>query len=81
MKIVLSRKEFDLAAGRCPSPIHPDGTMLSIPIPEKPNPRSGLTSYPGAHTCYEDLCWQGELKMPEYLITSPGHEIPLKLSE
>lgn len=33
MKIILSRKGFDSAAGGQPSPILPDGTLLSLPIP------------------------------------------------
>ena len=33
MKIILSRKGFDSANGGCPSPIMPDGTLLSMPIP------------------------------------------------
>lgn len=33
MKVVLSRKGFDSASGGYPSPILPDGTLLSIPIP------------------------------------------------
>ena len=33
MKIVLSRKGFDSQYGRIPSPILPDGTLLSLPIP------------------------------------------------
>ena len=32
-KLVLSRKGFDTAAGGCPSPIFPDGTLYSLPIP------------------------------------------------
>ena len=32
-KLVLSRKGFDSSAGGCPSPIFPDGTMYSLPIP------------------------------------------------
>lgn len=35
MKIILSRKGFDSEAGGCANPILPDGTMLSIPIPDK----------------------------------------------
>jgi hypothetical protein len=35
MKIVLSRKGFDSSAGRVPSPILPDGTLLSLPIPDE----------------------------------------------
>lgn len=33
MKIILSRKGFDSQYGRIPSPILPDGTLLSLPIP------------------------------------------------
>lgn len=33
MKIILSRKGFDSANGGCASPILPDGTLLSLPIP------------------------------------------------
>ncbi len=35
MKIILSRKGFDSGYGKCPSPILPDGTLLSMPIPSK----------------------------------------------
>lgn len=35
MKIILSRKGFDCTNGRCASPIMPDGTMLSLPIPSE----------------------------------------------
>lgn len=40
MKFILSRKGFDSGYGGCASPILPDGTMLSIPIPVKED--SGL---------------------------------------
>lgn len=33
MKLILSRKGFDSSNGKCPSPILPDGTLLSLPIP------------------------------------------------
>ncbi len=33
MKIIFSRKGFDWANGGTPSPVMPDGTMLSMPIP------------------------------------------------
>ena len=33
MKVILSRKGFDSMNGSCPSPIMPDGTLLSMPIP------------------------------------------------
>lgn len=35
MRIILSRKGFDSAAGGCPSPILPDGRLFSLPIPDK----------------------------------------------
>ena len=35
MKIILSRKGFDSANGGIVSPIMPDGTTLSFPIPDK----------------------------------------------
>jgi hypothetical protein len=48
MKLILSRKGFDSGAGGCPSPIFPDDSMLSLPIPDKTAP---------VH--YEDLKWRG----------------------
>ncbi len=38
MKIILSRKGFDAASGGAPSPIFPDGRMLSVPIPDEQSP-------------------------------------------
>lgn len=35
MRLILSRKGFDSSSGGCPSPIFPDGTMLSLPIPDR----------------------------------------------
>lgn len=35
MKVVLSRKGMDSRAGGIPSPILPDGTLLSLPIPNE----------------------------------------------
>lgn len=35
MRIILSRKGFDSANGGYPSPIMPDGRMVSLPIPEQ----------------------------------------------
>lgn len=40
MKIVFSRKGFDSSAGGVASPILPDGTLLSLPIPD---PSSNIT--------------------------------------
>ena len=35
MRIVLSRKGFDSSYGKQPNPILPDGTLLSLPIPDE----------------------------------------------
>src|ERR1022692_1176811 len=35
MRIILSRKGFDSSSGGVPSPIFPDGTTLSLFIPDK----------------------------------------------
>lgn len=45
MKIILSRKGFDSSNGGCASPIMPDGTLLSMPIPSSDVDR------------YSDLRW------------------------
>lgn len=46
MKIILSRKGFDSSAGGVASPLFPDGTLLSLPIPDQ----NGTVTY-------GDLCW------------------------
>ena len=38
MKIIFSRKGFDSSSGGWPSPLLPDGRMLSLPIPDKRSP-------------------------------------------
>jgi len=35
MKLIFSRKGFDSSAGGVPSPIFPDGRMVSLPIPDE----------------------------------------------
>ncbi len=35
MKLILSMKGFDSSADKVPSPIFPDGTLFSLPIPDK----------------------------------------------
>lgn len=47
MKIILSRKGFDSSNGGCASPIMPDGTLLSMPIPSSDT------------DSYSDLHWTG----------------------
>ena len=38
LKLILSRKGFDSSSGGVPSPILPDGRMVSLPIPDKMSP-------------------------------------------
>lgn len=47
VRLILSRKGFDSGAGGCPSPVFPDGSLLSLPIPD---PRSPVR--------YRDLTWR-----------------------
>lgn len=47
MKVILSRKGFDSSNGGCPSPIMPDGTLISMPIPSDDR------------DSYGDLCYCG----------------------
>ena len=57
MKVILSRKGFDSSYGGCPSPILPDGTMVSMPIPhDEGNCRYDDLLFPDGRT-YADA-WQ-----------------------
>ncbi len=47
MKIILSRKGFDTTSGGCPSPILPDGTLLSLPIPDEEDIKYSDLQYNG----------------------------------
>jgi len=55
VKLILSRKGFDSSSGGVPSPIFPDGRMLSLPIPEQDE--WAEASY---RITYEQLRWPGE---------------------
>ena len=59
MKLILSRKGFDSASGGCPSPIFPDETMFSLPIPD--NGHSSPT--------YRDLHPQADIGQLVYDLT------------
>jgi hypothetical protein len=48
MKLILSRKGFDSACGGVPSPILPDGSLCSLPIPSDEPPR------------LKDVTWRGQ---------------------
>ena len=56
MKIILSRKGFDSSNGGLPSPIMPDGTLLSMPIPSDDDVRFDELFYEG--TSYSELLHQ-----------------------
>lgn len=64
MKIILSRKGFDSSAGKWPSPIFPDGQMLSLPIPDKESPLH-----------YKDISWH-EDHLDEIIAQLTGKPIP-----
>lgn len=53
MKLILSRKGFDSAAGGVPSPILPDGRLIVLPIPDD-----------HSHTTYGELAQDGEALAP-----------------
>ena len=56
MKIILSRKGFDSSNGGSPSPIMPDGSLLSMPIPSDNSARYTDLHYHGLS--YSDLLHQ-----------------------
>ena len=60
MRIILSRKGFDSTAGGCPSPIFPDGRMLSLPIPDK-----------GSPIAYQDLSF-GDMNVGDLVVELTG---------
>ena len=64
MKIILSRKGFDSSNGGCPSPILPDGTLLSMPIPSNDA------------ESYDDLCYNGETYSDILKQLKPNHREP-----
>jgi hypothetical protein len=47
MRLILSRKGFDSSSGGCASPVFPDGSMISLPIPDKTSP-----------VRYRDMTWR-----------------------
>ncbi len=64
MRIIFSRKGFDSAAGGVPSPIFPDGRILSLPIPDKNSPIS-----------YKDITWN-EYNVGEIVASLTNGKIP-----
>ena len=71
MKLILSRKGFDSQSGGCPSPIFPDGTLYSLPIPDdQSDPTSKIT--------YKDL-WHGDTNIGEMVADLTGNRIGSKV--
>ena len=60
MNVILSRKGMDSRSGGIPSPILPDGTLLSFPIPD------GTSGKP-----YADLTYKGQSLQEIILQVSP----------
>ena len=60
MKIILSRKGFDSSNGGCASPIMPDGTLLSMPIPTNDE------------VSFENIAWNGMAYAEILKQVSPG---------
>ena len=88
MKIILSRKGFDSANGAQPNPILPDGTMISLPIPDKRGNNTfsslywnGMSYYDIIHTLKpetklkaEDMCHLDPDLREEVKDRKPGWE-------
>lgn len=55
MKIILSRKGFDSESGGYPSPILPNGQMISLPIPDSDAPTTYKSLKLNPKTTYYDL--------------------------
>ena len=63
MKIILSRKGFDSGYGKIASPILPDGTLLSMPIPTADKTTYESLSYKGKkYSEIIDELWKGHKK-------------------
>jgi hypothetical protein len=68
-RIIISRKGFDQDAGGCASPILPDLTLLSLPIPES-------EEHLNIRTRYEDL---GQVpKLPSVVVSPRGNRTALR---
>ena len=64
MKIILSRKGFDSSNGGCPSPIMPDGTLLSMPIPADSENDALYSNIAWNNTAYSDILHQLNPRKP-----------------
>lgn len=67
MKIILSRKGFDSGYGGYPSPIMPNGRLISFPIPDEKSPIK-----------YKDLSIENHMNFETLIQELIGHEIKLE---
>jgi len=72
MKVILSKKGFDSKYGGIASPIMPDGTLLSLPIP---------TAEEKAGIKYSNLKYKGNGKTYKDIITELNHGKPLDINK
>ena len=70
MKIILSRKGFDSSSGGQPSPILPDGTLLSLPIPDTDDKYNTFSSLQWNSLSYYEII---KSLNPRTLITPDRH--------
>ena len=77
MKIILSRKGFDSQYGKIKSPILPDGTLLSLPIPQENDTKTFDELYYNDKASYIEII--KELKPNwQYPVNKKTGEIPIK---
>jgi hypothetical protein len=77
MKIILSRKGFDSQYGKIKSPILPDGTLLSLPIPQENDTKTFDELYYNDKASYIEII--KELKPNwQYPVNKKTAEIPIK---
>jgi hypothetical protein len=76
MKIILSRKGFDSQYGKIKSPILPDGTLLSLPIPQENDTKTFDELYYNGKASYIEII--KELKPNwQYPVNKKTGEIPI----
>lgn len=76
--LILSRKGFDSGFGGRPSPVLPDGRMVSLPIPEDPSPVSFGECLIDPGTTVASL--MADLGVPDVRLTRGGKTSRLPLS-
>jgi hypothetical protein len=67
MKIIMSRKGFDSAYGGYPSPILPDGKMVSLSIPSGDSLRYSDLKVKEGLTYYVECTWTAPIQVDNEL--------------